>query len=53
MNDSPPDSASAEKNQLIVEALREAFGPMTQRLTPEVEPATIYLPPIPAAENPE
>jgi hypothetical protein len=31
------------KNQKTVDALREVFAPLTERLTPEVEPATTYL----------
>jgi hypothetical protein len=37
------------KNRQIVEALRAAFAPLVERLTPEVEPATIYAP----AQTPE
>ena len=34
----------AAKNRAIVDALRTAFTPLVERLTPEVEPATIYIP---------
>ncbi len=34
----------AEKNRQIVASLRETFLPLTERLTPDVEPATMYLP---------
>jgi hypothetical protein len=34
---------SIAKDQKTVEALRETFAPVTERLTPDVEPATIYL----------
>ena len=40
---------AARQNQIIVEALREAFKPMVERLTSDVEPATIYLPYAPLA----
>jgi hypothetical protein len=33
-----------EKNQKTIADLRDAFVPMVQRLPPEVQPATIYLP---------
>ena len=33
----------AAKNQEIVEALRATFAPLIERLTPEVEPSTIYV----------
>ena len=38
-----------EKNQKTISDLRETFATMTQRLTPEVEPATIYLPYVPVS----
>ena len=31
-----------EKNRQLVAALREVFTPLTERLTPESEPATVY-----------
>jgi hypothetical protein len=31
------------KNQKLVDALREGFTPIADRLTPEIEPATVYL----------
>jgi hypothetical protein len=34
----------AAKNQQIVEAVRETFARVTERLTPDVEPAATYLP---------
>ncbi|MFL6352529.1 MAG: hypothetical protein ACJ74Z_11850 [Bryobacteraceae bacterium] len=36
-----------EKNQKAISELRDAFAPIAQGLTPEVEPATIYLPYVP------
>ncbi len=42
MND--PEKERSAKNQEIVAALRELFGPLTQLLTPDVEPATVYQP---------
>jgi len=34
---------SVAKNRKIIDALREAFAPLAERLTPEIEPATVYL----------
>ena len=31
------------KNRKIIDALREAFAPLAERLTPEIEPATTYV----------
>lgn len=44
------DSPSAGENQRTVDVLRETFAPITKRLTPEVEPATIYLPYAPVSD---
>jgi hypothetical protein len=33
-----------DKNVRVAEALREAFVPLIERLTPEVEPATVFIP---------
>ncbi len=41
------------KNQEIVAALRELFAPLTERLTPDVEPAGVYKPITPQAESDE
>ena len=41
------------KNEAIIKALREVFAPLTQQLTPDVEPATIYLPTTQEPENEE
>jgi len=48
MPEAEPDRDS--KNRQIVEALRAAFVPLLERLTPEVEPATAY---VPIAQIPE
>lgn len=48
MLESEPDREA--KNRQIVDALRTAFAPLLDRLTPEVEPATVYAP---AAQAPE
>jgi hypothetical protein len=40
-----------EKNQKTMSDLRETFAAMTQRLTPEVQPATIYLPYVPVSTS--
>ena len=37
-----PEQEQSEKNREIVEALRETFDLLTKRLTPDLEPATIY-----------
>lgn len=34
--------SSDEKNAAILQALREAFTPAVERLTPEIEPATVF-----------
>ncbi len=40
----------SERNQAVLKALREVFGPLVTRLSPPVEPATIYAPALsPAA----
>jgi len=31
-----------QKNENIVEALREVFTPLTENLGPEIEPATVF-----------
>ena len=48
-----PDSEQDEKNRALMKSLRESFEPIAQRLTPDVEPATIYTPsePSPDAEQ--
>lgn len=38
------DSPPAPDNRLIVDALRKNLCAIANRLTPETEPATIYLP---------
>jgi hypothetical protein len=42
MSDSPSEQTSAEA--MIIESLRRVLAPLTARLTPDVEPATIYTP---------
>jgi hypothetical protein len=43
------DSYSADANQRTVDVLRETFAVVANRLTPEVEPATMYLPYAPVS----
>jgi hypothetical protein len=45
------DSASASEDRRTIDLLREAFGATTNRLTPEVEPATIYVPYVPVSDE--
>jgi hypothetical protein len=45
------DSAHVNDNQLTVDVLRKTFTVATNRLTPEVEPATIYLPYVPVSDS--
>ena len=33
---------SEQENATVIEALREVFGPLIARLTPEIEPAVIF-----------
>ncbi len=47
------DLPVVDKNQSIIDNLRAEFSVMTQHLTPEIEPATTYLPHEASAENPE
>ena len=49
---SDENSELAAKNARIIAQLRETFSPMTERLTPEIEPALIYEP-IAAVEDDE
>jgi hypothetical protein len=44
------DSPPARDNRPAVDVLRETFAEMAKRLTPEVEPAAIYLPYIPVSD---
>jgi hypothetical protein len=37
-------SDSSEQNVILAEALRDAFAPLVERLTPEVEPAVVFVP---------
>jgi hypothetical protein len=37
------DSPNTGKNRIVIDRLHETFAVMSQRLTPEVEPATTYL----------
>jgi uncharacterized membrane protein YccC len=48
-------STSIGENERTLNILREAFAAITNRLTPEVEPATIYLPyaPVSQSEQPD
>lgn len=40
-----PDEEQNQKTiTKTINDLRETFAPVTQRLTPEVQPATIYVP---------
>ena len=39
----PPDEKPDERNQAVVEAVRDVFAPLLARLSPDVEPATIYV----------
>jgi hypothetical protein len=52
-----PDISSEEqdtKNRAVVEALRRTVAPLIQRLSPEVAPATVYVPGVRAqAEDSE
>jgi hypothetical protein len=43
------DSSSSGENQRTVDVLRETFAVVANRLTPEVEPATIYVPYAPVS----
>ena len=51
MNDSEDASRASLGNQEIVAALREIFAAALVRLTPEVEPASVYLPTLPGLEG--
>ena len=42
MPDSRIEVPVDDENRKTIELLREKFGPVTQRLSPEIEPATIY-----------
>jgi hypothetical protein len=45
-----PDEYKNQKTiQKTINDLRQTFAAMTQRLTPEVQPATIYLPYVPVS----
>ncbi|MBV9613449.1 MAG: hypothetical protein JO091_13325 [Acidobacteriaceae bacterium] len=37
-------AADAAQNESIVAALRETFSLVTERLTPDIEPAAVYVP---------
>jgi hypothetical protein len=43
------DSASASEDWRTVDLLLQAFAATLNRLTPEVEPATIYVPYVPVS----
>ncbi|MBV9781232.1 MAG: hypothetical protein JOY62_14810 [Acidobacteriaceae bacterium] len=43
MNDSEQVPASSPENREIVRALRERFATLAERLTPDVQPADMYL----------
>ena len=43
MNDSDQLTPSSPENREIVKALRERFAALVERLTPEVQPADLYL----------
>jgi len=38
------ESDREAKNRQIVDALRTTFGALVGRLTPDIEPATVYTP---------
>lgn len=42
MADLKADGEVETRNQRAIDTLRETFTPMTQHLTPDVEPVTIY-----------
>lgn len=35
-------SSSDQKNESVIEEVREVFTPLTENLGPEVEPATVF-----------
>ena len=37
------DSEQDQKNRELMEALRKIFEPLARRLTPEIEPAVVYV----------
>jgi hypothetical protein len=45
------DSPRAGDNRSIIEAIRNAFTPITNRLTPDVDPVTIYRPYEPSYDS--
>jgi hypothetical protein len=45
------DLPSADENQRTVDVLRKTFAAISNRLTPEVESATIYLPYAPVSDT--
>jgi hypothetical protein len=50
MMEAERDDDLAVANREIVSKVREMFTPIAQRLTPEVEPAVIFLLPAPETE---
>jgi hypothetical protein len=45
------DTPGSDEDRRAVGLLREAFAATTNRLTPEVEPATIYLLYVPVSDE--
>jgi hypothetical protein len=45
------DSSRTRDNRLAVDVLRKTFAVIANRLTPEVEPATIYRPDEPVSDS--
>ena len=41
------------RNRALIEALRESFTPLNERLTPDVEPAVIYVPAVSSPGEPQ
>jgi hypothetical protein len=37
-------SDPSDNNAILAEALRQAFAPLVEQLTPEVQPATVFVP---------
>jgi hypothetical protein len=50
---SEQDQESKAANEIVVASLREAFGPLTTKLTWEIEPAPVYSPQMRMVEDSE
>jgi hypothetical protein len=48
-----PEDPAFIKNKKIVENLREKFRPLERRLTPDVEPATVFTVSTPVEDTAE